>query len=168
MVGIWVVRAIGMHQPTGTISPSVSLAGEILLFLSVMIATATVGRFEGRSFGTYGLPIREDSLRKFVYGTIWGVVPLTSLLLVLRGLGSLEFGGTELKVGTSLRFILVWALVFILTGVFEEFAVRGYPQYVRLSLLRNRLGAHSSRALCQRHHYRISLPRPGRERLKTG
>lgn len=50
-----VVRAIGVHHPPGVISPGVSLVGEILLFLSVMIATAVMGRFERRSFGAYGL-----------------------------------------------------------------------------------------------------------------
>jgi uncharacterized protein len=126
---IQVVRAIGVHHPPGVISPGASLVGEILLFLSVMIATAVMGRFERRSFGAYGLPLREGFLRRFLYGAIWGVVPLGVLLLVLRGLGVLEFGGPELPTSALLRFGIVWALVFILTGIFEEFAVRGYPQF---------------------------------------
>jgi membrane protease YdiL (CAAX protease family) len=50
-------------------------------------------------------------------------------LLVLRGLGVLDFGGPELPTSALLRFGVLWTLVFILTGIFEEFAVRGYPQF---------------------------------------
>ena len=41
----------------------------------------------------------------------------------------MAFGGPELPTSALLRFGVVWALVFILTGIFEEFAVRGYPQF---------------------------------------
>ena len=126
---IRVIRTFGFHQPPGQISPGVSLVGEILLLLSVMIATAVMGRFEHRGFGNYGLPLREGFLKRFAYGAIWGVVPLGVLLLVLRGLGTLDFGGPELPSTSLLRFGVLWALVFILTGIFEEFAVRGYPQF---------------------------------------
>jgi membrane protease YdiL (CAAX protease family) len=126
---IRMVHAIGVHQPQGVISPGVSLVGEVLLLLSVMIATAVMGRFERRSFGAYGLPLGRNLFRKFIYGVIWGVLPLTVLLLVLRGLGVLEFAGPELPTGALLRFAVIWALVFILTGIFEEFAIRGYPQF---------------------------------------
>ena len=126
---IRLVHAIGFHQPPGEISPGMSLVGEILLLLSVMIATAVMGRFEHRGFGAYGLPLRKGFLKRFAYGAIWGIVPLAVLLLVLRGLGALDFGGPELPTTALLRFGVLWALVFILTGIFEEFAVRGYPQF---------------------------------------
>jgi hypothetical protein len=124
-----VIRAFGFHQPPGEISPGVSLVGEILLLLSVMIATGVMGRFERRGFGAYGLPLREGFLKRFAHGAIWGVVPLAVLLLVLHSLGALDFGGPELPTTALLRFGVLWALVFILTGIFEEFAVRGYPQF---------------------------------------
>jgi membrane protease YdiL (CAAX protease family) len=41
----------------------------------------------------------------------------------------MAFGGPELPTSALLRFGVVWALIFILTGIFEEFAVRGYPQF---------------------------------------
>ena len=126
---IQVVRAIGVHHPPGVISPGASLVGEILLFLSVMIATAVMGRFERRSFAAYGLPLRKGFLRAFIFGAIWGVVPLAVVLLALRGLSVLDFGGPELPTSALLRFGVLWALVFILTGITEEFAVRGYPQF---------------------------------------
>ena len=126
---IRVIRAFGFHQPPGEISPGMSLVGEILLLLSVTIAAAVMGRFEHRGFGAYGLPLRQGFLKRFAYGAIWGVVPLALLLLVLRGLGALDFGGPELSTTALLRFGVLWALVFILTGIFEEFAVRGYPQF---------------------------------------
>jgi uncharacterized protein len=129
VVCVRVIRAIGVHQPPGAISPGASLVGEILLFLAVVIATAVMGRFERRNFGAYGLPLRENFLRSFIHGAIWGVVPLAVVLLALRALGVLEFGGPELPASALTRFGIEWAAVFILTGIFEEFAVRGYPQF---------------------------------------
>jgi membrane protease YdiL (CAAX protease family) len=122
-------HALGVHQPGGAILPGISLLGEILLLISVMIATGVMGRFERRSFGTYGLPMAKGFLRRFIYGAVWGLVPLTLLLLILRSLGNLEFGSPELSTRALLQFGLLWALVFLLTGIFEEFAVRGYPQF---------------------------------------
>jgi hypothetical protein len=47
-VCIRVIRAIGFHEPSGApgvISPGASLVGEIVLFLSLIVATAVMGRF---------------------------------------------------------------------------------------------------------------------------
>jgi len=123
------IRTMGVHQPPGVISPGISLLGESFLFLSVMLATGIMGRFEGRDFRAYGLPLGDGFLRRFLSGVIWGIVPLVILVLVLRGLGSLDFGGPDLSVKTLPRSGVLWALVFLLTGMFEELAVRGYPQF---------------------------------------
>jgi len=123
------LHTLGVHQPTGVILPGISLLGETLLLISVMIAAGVMGRFERRSFGTYGLPLTKGFLRRFISGAVWGVVPLALLLLALRSLGNLDFGGPELSTRGLLQFGLLWALVFILTAIVEEFAVRGYPQF---------------------------------------
>ena len=129
LASIRLFHVFGIHQPTGMISPGISLISETVLLVSLMIATGVMGRFERRSFATYGLPLAKGFPRKFIPGAIWGVVPLVLLLLTLRSLGDLDFVGPELPIRTLLRFGLLWALVFILTGIFEEFAVRGYPQF---------------------------------------
>jgi len=123
------VHAFGVGQPAGMILPGLSLFAESLLFLSLMVATAVMGRFERRSFAAYGLPLAKGFLRRFTSGAIWGVVPLVLLLLALRSLGDMDLAGPELPARALLRFGLLWALVFILTAIFEEFAVRGYPQF---------------------------------------
>jgi uncharacterized protein len=56
-------------------------------------------------------------------------VPLVVLLLTLCPVAALHFGGPDLPARTLLWFGFLWALVFILTGIFEEFAIRGYPQF---------------------------------------
>jgi len=126
---IRLVHLLGVRQPSGVILPGISLVGEILLLLSVMIATAIMGRFERRSFAAYGLPLGKGFLRRFLHGAIWGVVPLALLLLALYSLGVSDFGSPELPAGALLKFGFLWALVFMLTGICEEFAVRGYPQF---------------------------------------
>jgi membrane protease YdiL (CAAX protease family) len=99
------------------------------LFISVLLATSIMGRFEGRGFGAYGLPLREGFLKRFLVGAIWGIVPLVALLLALRALGILDFGGPDLSAKALLRSGVLWALLFVLTGMAEECAVRGYPQF---------------------------------------
>jgi hypothetical protein len=122
-------HALGVRQPPGVISPGISLLGEIFLFIAVMLATGIMGQFEGRGLGAYGLPLREGFLKRFGLGAIWGLVPLVALLLVLRALGVLDFGGPDLAAKAVLRSGVLWGLVFLLTGLFEECAVRGYPQF---------------------------------------
>jgi membrane protease YdiL (CAAX protease family) len=75
-----------------------------------------------------GCPWGRVSCEGFLHGAIWGVVPLALLLLALHSLGVSDFGSPELPAGALLKFGFLWALVFMLTGICEEFAVRGYPQ----------------------------------------
>lgn len=123
------LRAPQSPRAPGVIFPGASLVGEVVLFLSVMVAAAMMARLERQSFASYGLPLGGTFLRRFLYGSIWGALPLTASLLILRGVGDLEFSAPQLPIVDLLRFGALWALVFVLTGVVEEFAVRGYPQF---------------------------------------
>jgi membrane protease YdiL (CAAX protease family) len=80
------------------------------LFLSVMIATAVMGRFERRSFGAYGLPLREGFLRRFLYGAIWGVV--WALVFILTGIFE-EFAVRGYPQFTLTRSVGFWPAAII-------------------------------------------------------
>jgi uncharacterized protein len=117
------------HPVKPPLPPGTMLFHELLLLVSLFAAAAIMGAFEKRSFADYLLPWRSGFRSGFWRGVIWGGVALSALLGVLRlghsfYFGRLALGGTGLARETAL-----WALVFIVVGLTEEFAFRGYALY---------------------------------------
>lgn len=54
---------------------------------------------------------------------------MSAILLVLRATGNFYFGTISLSAGKIGAFAAVWSVYFILVGVAEEFAFRGYPLF---------------------------------------
>ena len=110
----------GVFIPRGTI--------ELVILIFV---TWIMSRIEHRNMGEYGLPLRSSrSLSRFVHGYIlWGFLPLTLLLLVLRALHAFYFGTLALHGREIWSWALAWGIVFILVGLTEEYSVRGYLLY---------------------------------------
>ncbi len=116
--------------PTTVISPWAQLAGGALIFLWILLATWIMSKIERRKTGTYGLPLSKSVLSRFVIGyVVWGFLPLTMVLLIMRGLGVFYFGGLALHGATILSWAAVWGLVFLSVGLVEEFLFRGYLLY---------------------------------------
>jgi uncharacterized protein len=101
---------------------------------SMMVAAILPGfvmaKMEGRPFGDFGLPARRAFGRNFWVGMLWGIASLTVLMLVLRATGVFSFGSLALHGGRIVKFALYYAVFFLLTGLFEEFLLRGYSQWV--------------------------------------
>ena len=113
----------------GEFRPPVVLVGEGLSFAVVLFAAAVMGRIEKRSLADYALPRKGAFGAGFWQGVVWGFVSLTALLLmILAGhgfsFGRVALGGTEL-----ITYAALWAVVFLLVGLFEEFLMRGYALY---------------------------------------
>jgi membrane protease YdiL (CAAX protease family) len=108
-------------------SPLFVLLSELVPFLAVVLASFLMSRIERRSMGTYGLPLNKQSISQFVTGYIlWGFVPLTLLLLLMRGLGVFYFGNVGLHPLDALRWAGAWGAVFLSVGLLEEYLSRGY------------------------------------------
>src|SRR5215471_10325498 len=76
-------------QPSGAgaVEPWQQLVIEFVLFLVVVLCTWVMSRLERRRMAVYGLPIHRSLWKNFAVGWIfWGFLPLTLLLLVMRGL----------------------------------------------------------------------------------
>src|SRR5579862_1241154 len=97
--------------------------------IPVIVATWIMGRFEQRSGWSYGLVDRQGA-QHFVWGAFWGFFCLSSLIGVLVLTGHLSFDGFALTGGLAIRFAFEWGVAFLLVGVAEEMAVRGYLQQV--------------------------------------
>jgi membrane protease YdiL (CAAX protease family) len=127
---IALIRPFASRMPQG-MNPSVMMIGEILQFSVILFASWVMSRMERREMGEYGLPVRNSGLLpRFVRGYIfWGFLPLTLLLLVLRGLHSFYFGSEVLHGAEVLRWAVIWGVFFIFVGLFEEYSLRGYLLY---------------------------------------
>ncbi len=97
--------------------------------LSLVVAGSVMARIEGRSFADYALPLRGVLGARFWFGVVWGFAALSALLLAIRAghgfsLGTVALGGAQLA-----RYAALWAIAFVLVGLFEEFLMRGYALY---------------------------------------
>jgi len=115
-------------QPSPELPPVSSIVGEGIVLLLVSLATLILSRIEGRPIGVYGLG-GLGRLRLFLYGLFWGLVLLSLLVLALWKAHLLVFDGLLLAPTIMFRYAAVWALGFLVVGLFEETFLRGYLQF---------------------------------------
>jgi len=104
--------------------------GELILFLVLLFLAWVMSRIERRKVGVYGLPLQRSALSAFVRGYfLWGFLPLAFLLVVLRVTRAFYFGNVTALNARILGWGLLWFVVFLLVGLFEEYMLRGYFLY---------------------------------------
>lgn len=107
-----------------------TMVGEAGMTLCAILPAFIMARIEKRPFGEFGLPARGAFRRNFWVGTLWGIASLSVLMLALRVAGAFEFGSLSIHGFQIAKFAIYYAAFFLLTGVFEEFLMRGYSQWV--------------------------------------
>ena len=105
------------------------ILSETFTFGIVLIATAIMGKFEHRRFADYGLPPRKALGKQFWAGALWGFVMLSFIVAMMAATHAYSPGGLALSPLGVAKFGLLWALGFLLVGLFEEFTFRGYMQF---------------------------------------
>ncbi|HET9838460.1 MAG TPA: type II CAAX endopeptidase family protein [Candidatus Angelobacter sp.] len=112
-------------------TPGFTIFGDGAVFLLLLLAAFIMSRVERRSMAEYGLPLKgQPVLSRFVAGYIvWGFLPLTIVLLIMRLLHGFSFGQLTLHGGQIAIFGLEWAVAFVLVGLAEEYMLRGYSLY---------------------------------------
>jgi membrane protease YdiL (CAAX protease family) len=103
--------------------------GEAELLFAVLGSAFIMSRIERRPFGAYGLPGGGAFGKLFLVGSVWGLVWLTVLLIIMRGMGAFYFGGFAIHGIRIAKFAAFYALLFLIVGLFEEFSFRGYTQF---------------------------------------
>lgn len=127
-----VLRALYGPGPRAFVSLSawLTVLQELVQFLPAVLAAWIMSRIEHRSMGVYGLPLQRSAVSRFVTGYIfWGFLPLTVVLLIMRGLGVFSFGNPGLPLASALQWAGVWGVAFLLVGLAEEYLFRGYALY---------------------------------------
>ena len=132
-----ILRLFGRgNAPTGVsmLKPSGLTLLEGTIFLLTSIAALIMARIEHRHYGDYGLPARSAFRKNFWVGTAAGFLAISASLF-----GIFLFHGfrvTGLAIHGSRILIpatLAWTATFIVVGLGEEFAFRGYLQFTLTS-----------------------------------
>lgn len=102
------------------------LVREVSEFLIFLFASWTMGRIEHRSIAEYGLPWRKAFGVEFWEGVAVGLILITMLILSLRAFGVFYFGTIALHGSDVWKWAGIYAIVFVLVALREEFRARGY------------------------------------------
>jgi uncharacterized protein len=102
---------------------------EVFCFTVVFGAALIMAQIEGRSPGAYGLPLRGAFGELFWQGCLIGLVDISALISLIAIFGGYSFGDVALHGRELLRWGMLWAVLFVFVGLFEEFLFRGYTQY---------------------------------------
>lgn len=112
--------------PVGPSSPYPSLLIDGFGFITLCLACWSMAQFERKRVGEYGLPVRREALGRLGEGALWGVGAMSAVMLVLWGLGAVEFASPMLGAAAALRSGAIWAAALLATALFEEYQFRGY------------------------------------------
>lgn len=118
------IRALGTDFSARNV-----IVQELLSFGIILIATAIMGKFERRRLSDYGLPARTFLGKQFWTGALWGFVMLSFIVALMAATHSYSAGGLALSTGDVIKYGILWAIAFLLVGLFEESAFRGYMLY---------------------------------------
>ena len=102
---------------------------EALCFAVVFGAALVMARLEGRSPGVYGLPLKGAFGKLFWQGCLLGLIEVSALIGSIAAFGGYSFGEFVLHGTELLRWAMLWAVLFLFVGLFEEFLFRGYTQF---------------------------------------
>ncbi|HXH67763.1 MAG TPA: type II CAAX endopeptidase family protein [Candidatus Limnocylindrales bacterium] len=105
------------------------LVFEVINFLIFLFASWVMGRIEGRTIADYGLPWRRMFRAQFWQGAVLGFACVTGLLVAMRAAGVFQFGVKALHGAEIWKWAVIYAFVFLLVGLREEFRSRGYLLY---------------------------------------
>ena len=125
-----VVRAthVDIPSPTSVVFPIVGL-GEVVTFGLLIAATLIMSKFEHRPFDVYGLPWRDALRSRLWLGLGSGFAAISLVMLLIFAFGGVEIAGMATTGIALLAATVIWAPIFLLVGLSEEFFSRGYAQF---------------------------------------
>lgn len=119
-----------LHLPkTGTPAMWQLMLQEGISCLIVFLPAAVMARLESRHAGDYGLPARSMLGAKFWHGAALGIAEISLLIGAIAIFRGYSFGPLVIGGWAILRWAMLWAIFFLLVGLFEEFLFRGYLQF---------------------------------------
>lgn len=114
----------------GQMSAHALVLNEISMLAAALIAAAIMSFAEKRSFADYALPWRLAFRSQFWWGVFWGGAGIVGLLFLIKLGHGFNFGPISGALGWPLfSAAALWALGSLLTGINEEFFLRGYALF---------------------------------------
>jgi len=130
LAGTFLISALHLPEISKSGFTAVSMMiQEATGIAATFLAAGIMSMLEDRRFGTYGLPRAVAFGAKFWQGAVWGIAMISAIIFLIRSFGGFSFGDLALHGSRLLGYAALWALVFILVGIFEEFLFRGYAQF---------------------------------------
>jgi membrane protease YdiL (CAAX protease family) len=126
LTGNSTVLAWMQFEPRDVLTPGNLLFSEAIRTTAALIAGGAMSKIEERSFADYGFPLREAFGKRFWQGVAYGLAMLALLMTSIAALGGFALGGLALGAGAAVRYGALYALGFLLVGLFEECTFRGY------------------------------------------
>jgi uncharacterized protein len=117
-------------------SPRNLLISEASSLIGAFAAAAAMSQLEGHSFADYGLPLRGAFGKLFWQGAFFGLTEISAVIGAISMLGSYHFGTLAIHGTGILRWAAFWGAFFVLVGLYEEFAFRGYVQFTLAQAVR--------------------------------
>jgi membrane protease YdiL (CAAX protease family) len=114
-------RSFGMDVMT----PGVLAIGEGVACLVLAGALGLMLRIEGRSLASVGYGLRR-AVPRLLEGVALGLLAMAVLVVLIWSFGGLRFDGVVVSGLMALWVGVRWAFAFVLLGVAEESAFRGY------------------------------------------
>src|SRR6266851_1309370 len=134
-MGIFLAIVVALIKATNLIVawllPGADPTALFLLFLVVnflifLFASWIMGRIEGRTIADYGLPWRRMFRGQFWQGVLLGFASISGLLAAMRVAGVFHFGNIALHGADVWKWAIIYAAVFVIVALKEEFRARGY------------------------------------------
>lgn len=124
------IALFGRPQMGGGLTDRLLLVSESEMLAAALIAAAIMGYIEKRTFADYALPWRSAFKSHFWQGVLWGGIGIVGLLLLIKAGHGFSFGPVNGKLGIPLLGVAaLWAAGSLLTGIYEEFFLRGYALF---------------------------------------
>jgi membrane protease YdiL (CAAX protease family) len=131
----WIMAAL-MPGERSLYSPKILTISEGSLLAGAFVAGVAMSQLEGRSFGEYGLPLQGAFGKLFWQGALFGLAEITIVIGAIAALGTYHFGSLAIHGTELLRWAAFWGAFFVLVGLYEEFAFRGYVQFTLAQAIR--------------------------------
>jgi CAAX protease family protein len=125
---LWVAAALSLGHH-GAYSPRTLTISEAGLVFGAFAAGLLMSQLERRPFGEYGLPGRGAFGKLFWQGAFFGLAEISTVMGFIAAMGSYHFGSLAIHGTDLLRWAAFWFAFFVLVGLYEEFAFRGYVQF---------------------------------------
>jgi CAAX protease family protein len=132
-IGFGLTRIPAVHAWRHTQDPLVMTApGQIfqesILVVALVISVLLMSLIEKRGFADYYLPLDQAFGKRFWQGIPYGFAMLSLLLVFIAALHGFSLGSVALSGADAFKYGLLYAIGFLMVGLFEEFSFRGYMQ----------------------------------------